>query len=53
MLLEVTGNTAQVMVSSQSTLDWLEKRLYQSIARALGGVLQQDVEVEFIAQAPE
>ena len=54
MLLEVTGNTAQVMVSSQATLDWLEKRLYQSIARALGGVLQQEVEVEFVApQSPE
>ena len=54
MLLEVTGNIAQVMVSSQSTLDWLEKRLYQSIARALGGVLQQEVEVEFVApQSPE
>ena len=37
MLLEVTGNTTQVMVSSQSALDWLEKRLYQSIACALGG----------------
>ena len=53
MLLEVEGNTAHVMVPSQFALDWLEKRMYQSIARTLGGVLQQDVEVEFIAQAPE
>ena len=53
MLLEVEGNTAQVMVPSQSALDWLEKRMYRSIVRALGGVLQQDVEVEFIAQSPE
>jgi len=51
MLLEVTGNTAQVMVPSQFALDWLEKRMYQSIARTLGNVLQQEMEVEFVAQS--
>ena len=49
MLLEVIGNTAQVMVPSQYALDWIERRLYQSIARTLGRVLQQEVEVEFVA----
>ena len=54
MLLEVTGNTAQVMVPSQFALDWIERRLYQPIVRTLGAVLQQDVEVEFVApQSPE
>ena len=54
MLLEVTGNTAQVMVPSQFALDWLEKRMYQSIARTLGGVLQREVEVEFVVpESPE
>ena len=54
MLLEVIGNTAQVMVPSQYALDWLEKRMYQSIARTLGGVLQREVEVEFVVpESPE
>ena len=52
MLLEVIGNTAQVMVPSQYVLDWIERRLYQALARTLEGVLQQEVEIEFTVAQP-
>ena len=52
MLLEVIGNTAQVMVPSQYVLDWIERRLYQGLARTLEGVLQQEVEIEFTVAQP-
>ena len=52
MLLEVIGTTAQVMVPSQYVLDWIERRLYQGLARTLEGVLQQEVEIEFTVAQP-
>jgi len=48
MLLSVADNAAQVMVSSQFAVAWLERRMYQSIARTLGDVLNQDIDVQFI-----
>ena len=49
MLVELSGETAHVAVPHQFTVDWLNRRLYQSIARSLGDVIGQDVKVEFFA----
>jgi hypothetical protein len=46
-LLGMDGNIAIIQAPSQSTVERLE-RLYQSIAKALGEVMDQEVEVEFV-----
>ena len=52
LLLNVAGHTARVMVPSTFAGEWLERRMYQSITRALGDVLHQEVGVEFVATQP-
>lgn len=49
ILVELSGKTAHVVVPNQFTVDWLNRRLYQSIARTLGDVINQDVQIEFFA----
>jgi hypothetical protein len=46
-LLGMDGNIAIIQAPSQSTVERLG-RLYQSIAKALGEVMDQEVEVEFV-----
>jgi len=49
LLLGVTDGTAQVMVANAFAVEYMNRRLYQSIARTLSDVIHQDVEVGFIA----
>jgi hypothetical protein len=53
LLLRLEQNTAFVLVSSQFARDYLEHRLYQSITRTLGQVLDQPVQVEFVVAEPQ
>ena len=48
VLLGIAENTAQVMVSSQFAAEYLNRRHYQGVVRALSDVIHQDVEVQFI-----
>ena len=47
-LLSVADNSAVVMVPDASAAEYLNRRLYQSIARGLGDVVGQEVELQFI-----
>jgi len=49
LLLGVTDGTAQVMVANAFAVEYMNRRLYQSISRTLSDVIHQDVEVGFIA----
>jgi hypothetical protein len=49
VLVGMERGTAYVLVGSQLAKEWLERRLYFGICRALGDVLHQDgVEVQFV-----
>ena len=50
ILLGITEGTAQVMVPSELAAENLRRRHYGGISRILGDVIQQDVELVFIAQ---
>jgi len=47
-LLSVADNSAVVMVPDASPAEYVNRRLYQSIARGLVDVVGQEVEVQFI-----
>ena len=49
LLVSVAGQAAHVLVPNQLTAQWLERRLYQSVARTLGDVIHQDVDVVFVS----
>ena len=49
MLVQLSNSTAHVIVRNQFTVDYLNRRLYQAIARTLSSVVDQDVTVEFLA----
>jgi phage replication O-like protein O len=48
MLVGMKQRTAFILVGSSLAKEWLEKRLYWGIVRALRDVLHQDVEVQFV-----
>ena len=48
-LLSVADNSAVVMVPNESAAEYFERRHYQGISRALGTVIGQEVEVQFIS----
>jgi hypothetical protein len=48
MLVGMKQRTAFVLVGSRLAKDWLERRLYFGIVRALRDVLHQEVEVQFV-----
>ena len=48
LLLEIDGDTAVVSVPNTFTKDWLERRMYQSMARELTNVLGREVDIEFM-----
>jgi hypothetical protein len=47
-LLELKDGSATIMVDSQFDKEWLERRMYQAIVRALSDVLDYEVKVEFV-----
>jgi len=51
MLVSVEGTTANVVVPSQLTADWIERRLYQSLQRTLTNIVGHDIEFRFIPAA--
>jgi len=48
MLVSVEGTTANVVVPSQLTADWIERRLYQSLQRTFTNVVGHDIDLRFI-----
>jgi len=48
MLVSVEGNTANVVVPSQLTADWIERRLYQSLQRTFTNIVGHDIDFRFI-----
>ncbi len=48
-LLRVTETAAIIGVPSANALAWLERRMYQQIAKALKGVVGKDLDLQFIA----
>jgi len=49
MLVQISNGTAHVVVPNQFTVEYLNRRFYQSIARTLSKVIDQDMTVEFLA----
>jgi phage replication O-like protein O len=47
-LLEVTETAARIGVTSPHALVWLERRLYERIAKAIKGVVGKDVDLQFV-----
>jgi phage replication O-like protein O len=50
-LVSLEKSRAVIQVGSQLARQWLERRLYYGIVRALRDVLNQDVEVQFVTAA--
>jgi hypothetical protein len=48
VLLQVEKNRAVVLVANRIVREWLERRLYWEIVRALRDVLHQEVAVQFV-----
>jgi hypothetical protein len=48
-LIEVTDTAARIFVPNRNALPWLERRLYEQIAKAMKGVVGKDVDLQFIA----
>jgi hypothetical protein len=48
-LIEVTDTAARIFVPNRTALPWLERRLYEQIAKAIKGVVGKDVDLQFIA----
>ena len=42
------GHTAIVAVPTENTKEWLERRMYQGMAKELTNVLGREVEIEFM-----
>ena len=49
VLLGSTGHTAQVMVAHEFAVEYMNRRLYQSISRTLSDVIRQEIDVNFLA----
>lgn len=49
MLVDVTEQAAKITVPNAFTINWLERRLYGHIRRAMTGVLGREVDLQFIA----
>ena len=47
-LVGMDGHTAIVAVPTESTKEWLERRMYQGMAKELTNVLGREVEIEFM-----
>jgi phage replication O-like protein O len=50
VLVHLEKNRAVVLVANRIVREWLERRLYWGIVRALRNVLHQDVEVQFVTR---
>jgi hypothetical protein len=48
-LLQVTDTAAWIGVANPFAIPWLERRLYQQIAKAIKGIVGKDVDLQFIA----
>jgi hypothetical protein len=48
-LLEVTETAARIFVPNRTTAAWVERRLYDQIAKAMKGVVGRDLDLQFIA----
>jgi len=51
MFINMEDKTAFIAVGSEFAKDWLNRRLYGRIAGVLSQVVDQDIEVEFVAAA--
>jgi hypothetical protein len=50
-LIQVTETKALIFVPNRTALAWLERRLYNQIARAIKAVVGKEVDLQFIAAA--
>jgi hypothetical protein len=49
VLLEVTDTAALIGVNNPHAIAWLERRLYGQITKAMKGVLDKDLDLQFVA----